>query len=178
MIQELSADQARDALGGLSALLIDVVRAGGEVNFLENITQDQASAFWLGTLPRVAAGDILLFVARDDDGPVLGTVQLELIRKPNQPHRAEVAKLLVHSQARRRGIGEALMRHLEARALQEGRTILTLDTATGGAGHALYHKLGFIDAGDIPGYSLKTDGSLGGTTFLYKQIAPPLSFRD
>ena len=100
----------------------------------------------------------------------MGTVTLDLATPPNQTHRAEVAKLLVHPAARRRGVGQALMAALEAEAAQRGRRLLTLDTRADDAGEALYRRLGWQEAGRIPGFALNADGSASATVFFYKQI--------
>jgi ribosomal protein S18 acetylase RimI-like enzyme len=125
--------------------------------------------FWRGIVDEVAAGHIQLFVARGEDG-IVGTAQLHLITKPNQPHRAEIAKVLVHSAARRRGIGEALMRAAEAAALAAGRDLLVLDTDEAGAARRLYNRLGWTELGTIPRYALMPDGSDCGSTFFYKTL--------
>lgn len=171
MIEALSHTTARDAVPELAALLIDAVGHGAEVSFMADIDQGQAEAFWQSVAQEVAAGHILLYVARDGDGAILGTVQLHPVHKPNQPHRADVAKLLVHSRARRRGVGAALMLHLEDEMRRLGRSLLTLDTASGSGGDFLYRKLGYVEAGRIPAFALTPDGRLSEATFLYKQLS-------
>lgn len=170
IIECLGHGAARDAVSELAALLIDAVKLGAEVSFMDDIDRIQAESFWQGVADDVATGQTLLYVARDADGTILGTVQLQPIGKPNQPHRADVAKLLVHSRARRRGVGVALMRHLEGEMRRLGRTLLTLDTASGSAGHVLYRKLGYVEVGRIPNFALTPAGEPSEATFLYKQL--------
>lgn len=170
MISRLDAPEAQAAIPALAEILIACVRSGAEVSFMQDITEEQARAFWQGVAANVQAGHVMLFVARDAAGKLQGTVQLEPIRKPNQPHRAEVAKLLVHPRARRQGLGEALMRHLEQEARAIGRSLITLDTASGSFGHVLYRKLGYVEFGRIPDYALTPDGRLSEAAFLYKQL--------
>lgn len=170
MIEALSPARARDAVPELAALLLDAVRNGAEVSFMDDIDREQAEAFWQGVAQDVAAGRTLLYVARANTGAILGTVQLHPIHKPNQPHRADVAKLLVHSRARRRGVGAALMLHLEDEMRRLGRNLLTLDTASGSGGDFLYRKLGYVEAGRIPNFALTPDGRPSEATFLYKQL--------
>lgn len=170
MIEALSPARARDAVQELAALLVDAVQHGAEVSFMADIDQGQAEAFWQGVAQDVAADQVLLYVARDEDGAILGTVQLHPIHKPNQPHRADVAKLLVHSRARRRGVGAALMLHLEEEMRRLGRTLLTLDTASGSGGDFLYRKLGYVEAGRIPDFALTPEGRPSEATFLYKHL--------
>jgi ribosomal protein S18 acetylase RimI-like enzyme len=116
--------------------------------------------------PRIAIARWFAWV----DGVLVGTVTLDLAMPPNQPHRAEVAKLLVHPAARRRGVAQTLMAALETKAAQRGRRLLTLDTRADDAGEALYRRLGWQEAGRIPGFALNADGSASATVFFYKQI--------
>ena len=126
-IEILPADEARDAIPALADVLADCVENGASVGFMGWNTQADYEAFWAGVATDVEAGRTILFVARQG-GAIVGTAQLQLIGKPNQPHRAEIAKVLVHSRARRQGLGEALMRATEAAARAAGRTLLVLDT--------------------------------------------------
>ena len=152
----------------LCELLIDSVANGASVGFLEPLSQADADRYWRGIERAVAEGRCLLFAAAVGDD-VAGTVQLDVGTLPNQPHRATVMKLLVHSSLRRRGVGEALMGFLERTALEEGRRLLTLDSA-GGAAIRLYERMGWQRAGTIPGYALNPDGSLTDTTFYWKRL--------
>jgi ribosomal protein S18 acetylase RimI-like enzyme len=137
-----------------------------------DLQPEGARRFWLDLAGEVAVGSRVLLVALDDqgEGEVLGTVQLELIPWPNQPHRAEVHKLIVHTSARRRGIGRALMQAAEAEARERGRTLLTLDTAAGGPAEPLYRELGYVEAGRIPGFALEPSGALVATVVFYKRL--------
>jgi GNAT superfamily N-acetyltransferase len=145
------------------------VEGGASVGFLAPVSPETASAFWLMVADGVASGERLLLVARDVEGRVRGTVQLIRAGMENQPHRADVSKLLVHRSARRTGAGEQLMREIERRALAEGRTLLVLDTATPAAAR-LYERLGWTRSGFIPGYALNPDGTLSDTTFYWKAL--------
>lgn len=128
-----------------------------------------AIAYWENILPAVAHGHTILLAALVEDRAV-GTVQLSLATPPNQPHRADVTKLLVHRQARRRGIGRAMMQHLEQVALCQRRTLLTLDTLTGSIAEKLYLSLGYVLVGTIPEYACLPNGLLGHTSIFYKQL--------
>jgi len=165
-----SLDQDVDMLG---EVLHAVVHAGAGVSFFVPFSLDEARAFWLDkVLPGVSARTRRVVVARSG-ARIVGTVQLDLAVPPNQQHRGDVAKLLVHPVARRRGVARALMAALEAIAQSEGRTLLTLDTVTGSHAEPLYLSLGYIRAGVIPRYargSLTPD--LESTTIMYKELAP------
>jgi len=168
-IAKLDADAARSALPALSDILQDAIANGASVGFMDWNTPADVAHYWSGIAADVASGRVVLFVARDQ-GAIVGTAQLHLIGKPNQPHRAEVAKVLVHSSARRRGIGEALMRAAEAAAKQAGRDLLVLDTDHASAARRLYNRLGWTEVGTIPRFALMPDGSDCGSTFFYKQL--------
>jgi ribosomal protein S18 acetylase RimI-like enzyme len=168
-IEQLDGDGTRAAVPALVEILRDSVANGASVGFMDWNTSADFEGFWRGVAAEVAAGRILLFAARDGSG-IVGTAQLHPIGKPNQPHRAEVAKVLVHSQARRRGIGEALMRAAEAAALALGRDLLVLDTDEAGAARRLYNRLGWTELGTIPRYALMPDGRDCGSTFFYKML--------
>ncbi|MBL8707769.1 MAG: GNAT family N-acetyltransferase [Rhodospirillaceae bacterium] len=152
----------------LIELLMDVVAGGGAVSFLPPLTEAEAAAFWDSALADLAHRMIL--VARDDAGLILGSVQLIPAPMPNQPHRADVAKLLVHRQMRRRGIARALMQAVEAAAQTIDRNLLTLDTRRGDAAESLYRSLGYAEAGIIPRYAKNADGSFHDTVIFYKEI--------
>jgi len=153
----------------LSEILIDSVEHGASIGFLAPLAPSDADEYWRLIEHAVAAGRCVLLAAALDGG-VVGTVQLDLDTLPNQRHRATVSKLLVHTAARRRGIGEALMAALERAALESGRWLLTLDTATPEAAR-LYERMGWAAAGSIPGYALNPDGSLTDTTFYWKRLS-------
>ena len=153
----------------LGEILIDCVRHGASIGFLDPLDPADADAYWQRIERAVAEGRCVLLVAGPPDGEITGTVQLDVDTLPNQPHRATVSKLLVHSTARRRGVGEALMADLERVASEAGRWLLTLDTATDGA-RRLYERMGWARSGDIPNYALNPDGTLTDTSFYWKQL--------
>lgn len=163
-------DDTRAAIPALSALLTDAVASDASVGFMAGTDAEAYAHFWQGVAEDVAGGRTVLFVAHLD-GRLVGTTQLQLIAKANQPHRAEIAKLLVHSAARRRGIAAMLMGAAEAEARRHGRDLLVLDTDAKSAAHALYRKLGWIEAGTIPRYALMPDGRDCDATFFYKSLA-------
>jgi GNAT superfamily N-acetyltransferase len=157
-------------IGGLSELLIDCVEGGASVSFMLPLTRERAVAFWRKVAVDVTAGARALLVAEDDAG-ICGTVQLVLDLPENQPHRADLVKMLVHRRARRRGLGEALMRAAESMALDCGRTLLVLDAVTGDAGERLYTRLGWTRVGVVPRFALMPDGAYCSTTFFYRDLA-------
>jgi GNAT superfamily N-acetyltransferase len=150
----------------LAEVLIDCVAGGASVSFMSPLSVAKASAFWRAVADGVQAGQRALFVA-EEEGRIVGTVQLIFAQTENQPHRADVSKMLVHRGARRRGLGEALMRAAEAVAREYGRTLLVLDTASGDA-ERLYARLGWQRVGVIPGYALWPGGGLCDTTYFYR----------
>jgi len=133
------------------------------------LTRERAMAFWRRVGQAVDAGERALLVADDEQG-LCGTVQLILDLPENQPHRADLAKMLVHRRARRRGLGTALMRAAETTAKECGKTLLVLDAVTGGDGARLYEGLGWMRAGDIPRYALFPRGGFCSTTFYYRDL--------
>lgn len=153
----------------LTDVLMDCVEGGASVSFMLPLDRAQAVAFWKKVAQGVAAGERALLVAEDAAG-ICGTVQLILDLPPNQPHRADVVKMLVHRRARRQGVGEALMKASESAALDCGRTLLVLDTVTGDAGSRLYERCGWSRVGDIPNYALYPQGGLCPTTYYYKEL--------
>ncbi|HLJ44773.1 MAG TPA: GNAT family N-acetyltransferase [Bryobacteraceae bacterium] len=165
-----------DDLAMLGCVLHACVQAGASVSFVLPFSREQATAFWRErVLPAVQAGSLVVLIAREDRR-IVGTVQLDLDTPPNQRHRADVKKLLVHPDARRRKIGRRLMWALEEQAREARRSLLTLDTQTGGFAEPLYLSLGYISIGVIPRYALQADsGMLEGTTFMYKELAPQAS---
>jgi len=160
-------DDAR--ISALADLLIDCVDGGASVSFMHPLTRDRAVAFWRQVAQDVAADKRALLVAEDATG-LCGTVQLLLAQPENQPHRADLAKMLVHRRARRQGLGAALMRAAEATARECGKTLLVLDAVTGGAAERLYARLGWIRVGPIPGYALMPRGGLCSTTVFYREL--------
>ncbi|QRM29368.1 GNAT family N-acetyltransferase [Microvirga sp. VF16] len=171
-IRPLSPQEAKEHIGALSAVLIDCVEGGASVSFMSPLAQERADAFWRGVAEGVAAGERILLVAQDDtSGQIVGTVQIVLKQPENQPHRADIAKMLVHGQARKRGIGAALMRAAEDAAQTAGKTVLVLDTVTGGDAERLYERVGWTKSGVIPNYALWPKGGFCDTTVFYKQLS-------
>lgn len=153
----------------LADVLIDCVEGGASVSFMDPLTRERAEAFWRRVADGVHAGQRALVVAEDDRG-ICGTVQLLLDLPENQPHRADVAKMLVHRRARRQGVGAALMHAAEATARDCGRTVLVLDTVTGGDAERLYTRLGWQRVGEVPKYALMPRGEFCSTTFFYRDL--------
>jgi ribosomal protein S18 acetylase RimI-like enzyme len=170
-IQQLGAAAARAELEALCALLVDSVAGGASVGFLAPLSDAKARAFWGKVIASVESGECLLLVARNEAGRIDGTVQVVLMQKENQPHRAEVSKLLVHRRARRHGLGAVLMQAAESAARGANRSLLVLDTSTPEA-ERLYERLGWQTCGRIPDYALLPDGTPGGVTIYYKAISP------
>jgi GNAT superfamily N-acetyltransferase len=172
IIHELTPQEAHEQIGALSAVLIDCVEGGASVSFMSPLTQDRADVFWQGVAEGVATGERILLVAQDSStGMIIGTVQVILKQPENQPHRADIAKMLVHSRGRRQGIGAALMRAAENAAAKAGKTVLVLDTVTGGDAERLYERVGWVKSGIIPNYALWPKGGFCDTTVFYKQIS-------
>jgi GNAT superfamily N-acetyltransferase len=170
-VRSLSAQEAKKSIPALSAILIDCAEGGDSVGFMSPLAREKADAFWRGVAEGIAAGERVLLAAQDRaSGEIFGTVQLVFGQPENQPHRADVAKTLVHRRARRRGLGAALMRAAEDAALAAGKTLLVLDTASSDAAR-LYERLGWTRVGPVPGYALMPDGRPCDTTIFYKPIA-------
>ena len=153
----------------LGDVLIDCVEGGASVSFMLPIARDTAVAFWRSVAAGVASGERILIVAEDAAGSIIGTVQVLFAQAENQPHRADVAKMLVHRRARRRGVGAALLAVAEGAALDAGKTLLVLDTASGEA-ERLYARLGWRRCGVIPDYALLPGGGFCDTTFFYRAL--------
>jgi ribosomal protein S18 acetylase RimI-like enzyme len=156
----------------LADVLLDCVAGGASVGFMHPLPRAKAVAFWQSMLASAARGERIVLVAEEvASNAVVGTVQVVLAMPDNQPHRAEVAKMQVHRCARRRGLGEALMRAAEAAAREAGKTLLVLDTVTGSDAERLYARLGWQRCGEIPGYALWPQGGLCSTTVFYRVLA-------
>jgi GNAT superfamily N-acetyltransferase len=168
-IDRLSRDASAPDVRDLSALLLDAVDSGAGVSFLSDLTSERAEAWWRSVLDSAPDRAVVL-VAREPDGHIIGTVQLQPAWAPNQPHRADVAKLIVHRRGRRRGIARSLMAALEHAARQNGFTLLLLDTCKGYEAERLYASTGWVRVGEVPGFALNPDGSLCDTVFFYKQL--------
>ena len=171
-VRRLGPAEAAAAVPELAALLIDCVDGGASVSFMQPLGTAHASTFWRKVADGVAARQRALLVAEDGEGQILGTVQLVWDLPDNQPHRADVAKLLVHRRARRRGVAEALMRMIENTARDERKALLVLDTVTGGDAERLYARIGWQRVGVIPNYALYPDGRPCATTYFYKDMVP------
>jgi GNAT superfamily N-acetyltransferase len=152
---------------GLSEVLIDCVEGGASVSFMLPMTRAKAEAYWHSTAASLARGERLVLVAEDATGTIIGTVQIILNQPENQPHRGDLAKMLVHRQARRRGVGAALLAAAEHGALCAGKTLLVLDTASDDA-ERLYERRGWQRCGQIPNYALWPDGTPCATTLFFK----------
>ena len=169
-IKELDAAQAEARLGELAEVLRDCVEGGASVGFILPLATGRPEAFWRRVAEGVAAGERHLFVAEDDAGRICGTLSLVVDMPDNQPHRADVSKMLVHRRARRQGIAERLLRALEAKARELGRTTLVLDTVTGSEASRVYERLGWRKAGDIPSYALMPDGQVCSTAYYFRVL--------
>lgn len=168
-IHALSADEYRAAIPGLAELVVDAVQGGASINFLATVSVAEATAWWEARADAVASGVVTPFVAVDGDR-VIGSVLLMRSTNANSPHRAEIGKVIVHREARRRGIASALMRAAEERARADGRWMLVLDTVTGSDADAFYRALGWHETGTVPGYALLPDGQPWGATFFWKHL--------
>ena len=168
-IRRLAAGEVREHLDALAAVLHDCVAGGASVSYMWPFSLDDARAAFEGWAADVEQGGRLVLAAFAD-GDLVGTVQVVLALPPNQPHRAEIAKLLVHRAARGRGIARLLMERAEAEAQAEGRTLLVLDAVTGGDAARLYARLGWTTVGVIPNYALYPDGRPCNTTVFWKTI--------
>jgi GNAT superfamily N-acetyltransferase len=168
-IQELTAVQGRRHLGELADVLLDCVDGGASVSFMASLSKADAKSFFERALEEVDDGNRILLAAFSDS-KLVATVQIVTAMPPNQPHRADVAKLLVHRSARAQGIGQRLMEYVEEASLRAGKTLLVLDTVTGGSAERLYARLGWTRVGVIPNYALFPDGTWCDTTIFFKQL--------
>ena len=168
-IEVLQAPVAGALLDQLAAVLVDCVKGGASVSFMAPFSQHEALAFFRKVAASVMSGDTVLLAARLE-GQIVGTVQLGLDTPPNQPHRADVKKMLVHRAARNRGIGAALMARVEQEALRRGRWLLVLDTVPGENGHRVYQRAGWTETGIIPDYALFPDGRRCDTAVMWKRL--------
>jgi len=168
VIEELRLPAGDAEMRELAQLLCDAVDGGGSVSFLSPFSMADSGRYWRETLAKATARSVFL-VARDEEG-IAGSVQLHPNWAPNQPHRGDIAKLLVHRRARRRGLARALMEEVEVRARALGFTLLTLDTKLGDAAEQLYTRAGWTRVGVIPGYALNPDGTPADTVIFYKAV--------
>ena len=168
-IRRLGGSELRERLDGLAAVLHDCVAAGASVSYMWPFSHEQARGAFEAWAAEVDQGRRLLLAALAN-GEVVGTVQVILALPPNQPHRGEIAKLLVHRSARRRGVAQQLMERAEAEARAEGKTLLVLDAVTGDDAERLYGRLGWNKVGVIPGFALYPDGRPCDTTYFWKAL--------
>jgi GNAT superfamily N-acetyltransferase len=168
-IRRLGANEVRAHLDGLAEVLRDCVDGGASVGYMAPFSHEDARRVYEAYADEVEAGRRLLLAAFSD-GAVVGTVQIIFAAHPNQPHRADIARMLVHRSARRRGVGQQLMEAAEQEAREEGKTLLVLDTVTGDDAERLYERLGWTKVGVIPNYALYPDGRPCDTTVFFKQL--------
>ncbi|HET6682876.1 MAG TPA: GNAT family N-acetyltransferase [Gaiella sp.] len=168
-VRRLSGGEARAHLDGLAVVLHDCVEGGASVSYMAPFSDDDARMAFEGFVAEAELGRRLI-IAAFDDGELVGTVQVILALPPNQPHRGEIAKLLVRRSARRRGIARLLMECAEQEAVAEGKTLLVLDTVTGDPAEALYEGMGWTRVGVVPNFALYPDGRSCATTFFWKAL--------
>lgn len=166
-VRQITAPRQTE-LAELAEVLIDCVAGGASVGFMHPLPQDRALTFWRNVADDGATGRRILLVAEDATG-IIGTVQIVLDQPENQPHRGDIAKMLVHRRGRKAGVGAALMRAAEAAALHAGKTLLVLDTASGDAAR-LYERAGWTLSGVIPDYALLPYGGLCETAIYYRRL--------
>ncbi|SDG78486.1 GNAT family N-acetyltransferase [Paraburkholderia phenazinium] len=169
-VRRIGANEAAVCVDALADVLIDCVEGGASVSFMLPLAREKALAFWRGVAEGVARNERALLIAENGGGEILGTVQLVLALPDNQPHRADVAKMLVCRKARRQGIAQRLMAAVEEVAREEGRSVLVLDTVTGGDAERLYERAGWQRVGSVPKYALMPDGEFCATTFYYRHL--------
>jgi GNAT superfamily N-acetyltransferase len=169
-IVSLAAPVGDPALDELANVLVDCVEGGASVSFMSPFSQQEALAFFRKVADAVAAADTVLLAARLE-GKIVGTVQLGLDMPPNQPHRGDIRKMLVHRAWRGHGIGAALMARAEEEARRHGRWLLVLDTVPGADGHRLYLRAGWQQSGIVPDYALWPDGRRCDTAIMWKRLS-------
>jgi GNAT superfamily N-acetyltransferase len=169
-LRRVDAATDRD-IDGLAALLLDCVEGGASVSFMQPLSYEQAAAYWRGIALDARDGRRVLLVA-EDEGGVIGTVHLVLAQPDNQPHRADLCKMLVLRSARKRGVGALLLRAADEAARDAGKTLLVLDTSSPDAAR-LYARMGWTEVGVIPGYALWPQGGLCDTTYFYRALSQP-----
>jgi len=170
-VERLSPPVAEADIRALGRLLIDAVESGAAVSFLAPLTPERAEDWWRRTF--AASGPAAIFLVARDAGGIAGTVQLHPAWAPNQPHRAEIVKLLVHRRCRRSGLGTRLMDAIEEEGRRAGFRLLTLDAKRGEAAERLYRRIGWTHAGTIPDYALDPDGTPHDAAIFYKRLTPP-----
>jgi len=168
VIERIGKGAPASDVRGLALLLLDAVDSNAGISFLADLTEPEAETWWRSVLESSSPRAVIL-IARDADG-IVGTVQMQPAWAPNQPHRADIAKLIVHRRVRGRGFARALMAEVEREARAAGFTLLLLDTCRGGAAEHLYAATGWVRVGEVPGFALNPDGSECDTVFYYKQL--------
>lgn len=167
-INAITSETLTACIDSLCEVLENCVSGGASVSFMHPLSREKSRHFWSGVAASVARGERIVLVAQDEAGEIVGTVQVVLDQPENQPHRADVSKLLVHEKARRQGLANRLMAALEQIAREHGKTVLVLDTSTGSGAQYFYQQSGWQRVGEIPRYALMPDGSVTGTTIFYK----------
>ncbi|HEX6705557.1 MAG TPA: GNAT family N-acetyltransferase [Albitalea sp.] len=169
-VRRIGANEAGACVDALADVLVDCVEGGASVGFMWPLPRERALAFWRGVAEGVARGERVLLIAEDAHGRILGTVQMILSLPDNQPHRGDIAKMLVRREARRRGIAQQLMAAIDEEARRERRSVLVLDTVTGGDAERLYARAGWQRVGEVPRYALMPGGGFCSTTFFFKHL--------
>lgn len=169
-VRRVGMEDAGRHVEALADVLLDCVQGGASVSFMAPLSRERAMEFWRGIALGVRQGERVLFIAEDGAGQVVGTVQLIVAQPDNQPHRADVAKMLVIRRARRHGLAQRLLTAAEGAAREAGKTVLVLDTVTGSDAERLYARCGWQRVGVIPNYALMPDGRPCATTYFHKQL--------
>ena len=169
-VRRIGAAEVSACIEPLADVLIDCVEGGASVSFMLPLPREKALSFWRSVAEGVVRGERVLLVAEDAEGRVVGTVQMIMSLPDNQPHRADIAKMLVHRSARRRGVAQQLMAAIDDAAREEGKSVLVLDTVTGGDAERLYERAGWQRVGSVPKYALMPNGAFCATTFFYKHL--------
>jgi GNAT superfamily N-acetyltransferase len=169
-VRRIGANETGAWIEALADVLIDCVEGGASVSFMQPLSREKAVAFWRDVADGVACHERVLLVAEDHEGEVVGTVQMIVSQPDNQPHRGDIAKMLVHRKARRRGIAQRLMAAIDGVARDEGKSVLVLDTVTGGDAERLYERAGWQRVGNVPKYALMPNGQFCSTTYFYKHL--------
>ncbi|TCI04728.1 GNAT family N-acetyltransferase [Corallincola luteus] len=170
-MQQLQVNELTPYLQDLVALLIDCVDDGASIGFIPPLARDEALQYWQAVEQSLATPERAMLIALDDQQQLLGTIQLSMTAKPNGHHRAEVEKLMVHTRARGQGIGKALILAAEPLAVKHGRHLMVLDTRLGDVASALYRRVGYQEAGQIPGFALNGEGTYDATVYFYKHLS-------
>lgn len=170
-VRRVGMNEAATCVDALADVLIDCVEGGASVSFMLPISRSTAVDFWRHVAHGVARDERILLIAEDASGEIVGTVQLITALPENQPHRADVAKMLVSPKARRQGIAQRLMAAVDEEAKAAGKSVLVLDTVTGGDAERLYERAGWQRVGVVPNYALMPDGEFCATTYYYKQLS-------